>query len=308
MKNYYRVMLGKGSTHAAACLQGNFIGTDFGITQDLSTKLTDQWKAFNNEFVPVYLAAHPDKSKIAAGLSCGSLWTVSNGIKKGDIVLCPDGSGSYKVGEVTGDYYHAPGEILPHRRTVQWFKQTIDKTAMSDALKHSAGSIGTVSDISSYRDELEKLIGDTPVAPIVATDPTIEDPATFALEKHLEDFLVQNWAGTDLGKDYDIFTDDGEVVGQQFPTDTGSIDILAIKKDKKELLVVELKRGRASDVVVGQILRYMGYVTEELAEEGQVVKGAIIALEDDPRLKWALVAVPSVVFYKYQISFKLVKS
>ena len=28
----------------------------------------------------------------------------------------------------------------------------------------------------------------------------------------------------------------------------------------QRLLVVELKRGRASDVVVGQILRYVGYV------------------------------------------------
>ena len=31
------------------------------------------------------------------------------------------------------------------------------------------------------------------------------------------------------------------------------MDILAISKDKSELLVVELKKGRASDVVVGQI-------------------------------------------------------
>jgi len=37
------------------------------------------------------------------------------------------------------------------------------------------------------------------------------------------------------------------------------IDILAVSKDQKELLVVELKKGRASDVVVGQIQRYMGF-------------------------------------------------
>ena len=35
-----------------------------------------------------------------------------------------------------------------------------------------------------------------------------QDPATFALEKHLEDFLVQNWGHTDLGKAYDVFTDE----------------------------------------------------------------------------------------------------
>lgn len=72
-------------------------------------------------------------------------------------------------------------------------------------------------------------------------------------------------------------------------------------------MVVELKRGRASDVVVGQILRYMGFVKEQIAEDSQNVEGAIIALEDDPKLKWALVSVPSITFYKYQVSFKLVK-
>ena len=34
-------------------------------------------------------------------------------------------------------------------------------------------------------------------------------------------------------------------------SDTGPIDVLAVSKDKKELLVLELRRGRASDAVVG---------------------------------------------------------
>jgi restriction system protein len=39
-----------------------------------------------------------------------------------------------------------------------------------------------------------------------------------------------------------------------------------------------LKRGRVSDNVVGQILRYMGYVKEVLAEKNQEVLGVIIGL------------------------------
>src|SRR5207253_2099198 len=77
--------------------------------------------------------------------------------------------------------------------------------------------------------------------------------------------------------------------GKQYVTDdNGRIDILAISKDKKELLVVELKKGRASDIVVGQVQRYMGYVKEVIAEENQIVKGIIIALEVDLKLKRAL--------------------
>ncbi len=302
MKNYYRVMLGKKSTFAAQCFAGNFIGADFGIAEDLTHKLPEEWREFNKAFIPVFLASHPEKSKIAAGLACGFLWTVTKGIRMGDIVLCPDGEGSYRIGEVSGDYYYAPGEILPHRRAVQWLSHSINRADMSDSLRNSTGSIGTVSDVSRYSEELEKLIG----GGTVPLDPTIEDPVEFALEKHLEDFLVKNWGSTDLGKEYDIFEEEGEKVGQQYPTDTGPIDILAIRKDKKELLVVELKKGRVSDVVVGQVLRYMGYVLQELAE-GQVVKGVVIALEDDQRIKRALAATPNISFYRYQISFKLLK-
>ena len=127
------------------------------------------------------------------------------------------------------------------------------------------------------------------------------------MEKHLEEFLVHNWQYTELGKKYDIYTEEGEIVGQQYPSDTGPIDVLAISKDKKELLIVELKRGRASDAVVGQIQRYMGYVKDELAENNQVVKGVIIALDNDKRIKRALSVTSNIEFYRYQVSFKLFK-
>jgi len=311
MKSYYRVMLGRKSAHAAECLAGGVIGTDFDIHEDLSRKLPDEWREFNKLFIPVYLRNHPDKTKISAGLACGALWTVSKGIKKGDFVLCPDGSGSYRVGEVLGDYYYAESQILPHRRKVRWLETTIARSAMSEALRNSTGSIGTVSDITRYYSEIEHLIGDTPTQarpPIFSSDPDIEDPAAFAMEQHLEAFLVANWDQTILSKDFSIYEEDGEPVGQQYATDAGPIDVLAISKDKKRLLVVELKRGRASDVVVGQVLRYMGFVKEQVAEDDQTVEGAIVALEDDQRLRWALVSVPSISFYRYQISFKLLKA
>jgi restriction system protein len=309
MKNYYRVMLGKKSIYAEECFAGNFIGADFGIAQDLTRKLPEEWRAFNREFIPIYLANHPDKTKIGAGLACGALWTISKGIRKGDVVLCPDGSARYRVGEISSDdYVYVAGGILPHRRSVHWLPTTIDRADMSEALQNSTGSIGAVSNITKHHEEIEKLIGGASAPTLVSTDETVEDPSAFAMEEHLEDFLVKNWAQTDLGREYDIYKEDGEIVGQQYQTNTGPLDILAISKDKKRLLVVELKKGRASDVVVGQALRYMGYVQEELAEEGQTVTGVIIALEDDQRIRRALAVVPNIVFYRYQVSFKLVKA
>lgn len=308
MKNYYRVMLGKGSMYAEEGFAHGFIGVGFEINEDLTGKLPEEWRAFNKRYIPVYLKTHPEKTKIGAGLACGALWTVAKGIRNGDVVLTPDGAGAYRVGEVAGDYVYAPGQALMHRRPVRWLPTRIDRSDMSDALRHSTGSIGTVSNISAHRDEIEKLVGSVVTPVIVATDPEVEDPAEFALEKHLEDFLVENWGRTEFGQAYDIFEEEGEKVGQQYPTDTGPIDILAISKDKRELLVVELKKGRASDVVVGQVLRYIGYARQELAENGQTVKGVIIALEDDQRLRRALAAAPDIAFYRYQVSFKLSKA
>jgi len=305
---FVRVMLGQKSVHAKECFAGNFIGVDFNIDQDLTGQLHEEWRKFNKAFIPVYLANHPDKTKVAAGLACGALWTVSKGIETGSKVLCPDGLGGYKVGTVDGDYYYQPGEFLPHRRPVEWCGITIDRRDMSEALQNSTGSIGTTSNITRYAEELEKLIAGGPVPTLASSDDTIEDPLAFALEKHLEDFLVKNWSQTELGMGYDIYEEDGDLAGQQYPTDTGPIDVLAISKDKKSLLVVELKKGRASDAVVGQILRYMGFVQEELAEPEQSVRGLIIALDDDQRIRRALAITPSIDFYRYQVRFSLVKT
>ncbi len=307
MPSYYRLMLGKQSMHAQSCFDGNFIGVDFGIAQNLSGHLPDDWRAFNTEFRPIWMKNNPGKSKISAGLACGALWTVSKGMNVGDIVLCPDGKGVYHTAEITEEYSYAEGQLLPHRRTVAWLSKLIEKSSMSEALQNSAGSIGTVSDVSKHQEEIETLLGSFRTFSKPPSESAIEDPSAFALEKHLEDFLVANWSQTELGAKYDIFTEDGEMVGKQYQTDAGIMDILAISKDKKELLVIELKKGMASDAVIGQTLRYMGFATEVLAEGDQQVRGLIIALKDDPKIQWALKALKSIDFYRYQIDFKLVK-
>ena len=308
MKNYFRIMLGRGSKHADVCYKGNFIGADFGMHFSFEDYLPDNWREFNKKYIPVFLENRPDKSKIAAGLACGALHTISKGINKEDIVLCPDGSGNYYVGKVVSDYIYKEGELLPHRRTVKWHSKSIPRSAMSQSLQYSTGSIGTVSNVTKYAEEIESLISDNRPSTIVSTDETIEDPIVFALEKHLEDFLVNNWSKTELGNTYNIYEEDGELVGQQYPSDTGPIDILAISKDNTEILVVELKKGRASDVVVGQLQRYMGYVKDELCEDNQSVKGVIIALEDDLRIKRALSVTTNIEFYNYKVDFKLNKN
>lgn len=307
MKNYYRIMQGRKSVYAEEAFRNNFIGAGWFENIDLTQKLTEDLKDFSSVMIPLYIEEHPGASKISAGLACGMLWTIAKKIQEGDIVLCPDGQGTYYIGEVTGNYEYRKGEVLPHRRPVKWFEEKIRKEDLGESLRNSMGSIGTVSTITQYADEIELLLSGKVLPVSEITGEIIESPSEFALEKHLEDFLVKNWNSTELGKLYDIYEENGEMVGQQYPSDTGPIDILAISKDRNELLVVELKRGMASDRVVGQIQRYMGYVAEELAENNQTVKGVIVAFENDIRIERALSVAPNISFYTYKLKFTLDK-
>lgn len=49
----------------------------------------------------------------------------------------------------------------------------------------------------------------------------------------------------------------------------------------------------------------MGFVQSELARDNQTVRGAIIAMEDDLRLRRALSVTTNIDFYRYQVSFRL---
>lgn len=300
-------MPGAKSVYIEECIKDGFIGVDFDLKEDLSSHLTDDFKLFSKKYSPIFIKNNPEKSKVASGLASGSIWTVCHDLKRGDIVLSPDGKGEYLVGEIDSNYYYADGEILPHRRKVKWNNSTIRKNEMSQPLQNSLGSVLTTCYVTKYSDELEKLIKGEKIEGIISTDTSIEDVIEFALEKHLEEFLVKNWKNTILGKEFDIYEIDGEVIGQQFQSDTGPLDILAISKDKKTLLVVELKKGRVSDNVVGQIQRYMGFVKEELAEPHQTVKGIIIGLDDDIRIKRALAVTTNIEFFRYKVNFQLFK-
>lgn len=75
----------------------------------------------------------------------------------------------------------------------------------------------------------------------------------------------------------------------------------------KQLSLDVIKFRGASDSNVGQIQRYMGYVKDELSEQGQTVTGIIIALEDNLRIKRALSVANNIGFYRYEVRFNLFK-
>ena len=160
-------MLGRAGRFAKMCREEGYIGANFDIKKDLSSSLPENWRLFNEETIPLWLESNPGKSKTAAGVACGFLWTIAKGLQIGDVVLCPSGEGTYYVGTITGDYYYVPNTDLPHRRKVEWKDKVIPRKSMSQKLQNSTGSIGTCCDITRYEEEIESLItGSVAVATI----------------------------------------------------------------------------------------------------------------------------------------------
>jgi len=146
----------------------------------------------------------------------------------------------------------------------------------------------------------QKIIADKKIQ----TEDTIISESQFALEAHLEEFIDRNWKNINFNAELVKYEIDDQS-GRQFPAGTWSIDFLCIDKANDDFVVIELKRGRTSDSAVGQVLRYMGWVTENLAKPGQKVRGIIISQEVDDALKYTVKGLSNVSILTYKVDFKL---
>lgn len=316
MTTAWVVRLGTGGSNVEELVEVGYLGVDFVQDYDIREHLGQGPEAFRKAMIPVTIGLHPGMSKIVAAQAMGSLHAAVETMVVGDLVLTPTCSPIlYHYGIVTSGYEFQPGKVQPHRRRVDW-KGSFARSSMSPKLASAAGTPQTIKRLSpDHAPELAVLTRVTeietsaaPPAEEFQTDgqAEVQDPLAFQLEKQLEDFLVHNWNHTALGRDYDIFsTEDEGDIGRQFKTDIGLMDILAISKDHTRLLVVELKRGRASDVVVGQIQRYMADAKAVLAEPGQSVEGVIIAQEDNTKIRYALSVATNIRFLRYRVEFHL---
>jgi RecB family endonuclease NucS len=144
-------------------------------------------------------------------------------------------------------------------------------------------------------DELELDEQDTPDS---------DRETVFELEWQLRDFISHNIETLKLeGKPLRLYVDGQGRDGVEYPTGVGPIDILALDSDDS-FVVFELKRGRVADKAIGQISRYMGWIKKNLAK-GKMVKGVIVAKSISSNLRHAIVAVPNVSLFEYEVAFSL---
>ena len=124
-------------------------------------------------------------------------------------------------------------------------------------------------------------------------------PVVRLSERVVEASFVQGWAATPWAAD-GVKLDHSLKPFQQHRTgDGGRIDLLGFQPVRREWWVIELKVGRAVDTVVGQTLRYVGWLdTLPVARSDRVV-GAVVAQEVDDRLKHAVRAAGRLSLWRY---------
>ena len=133
-------------------------------------------------------------------------------------------------------------------------------------------------------------------------------PSDRLIEQHLEQWLVDRWDQIkgEFGAPLELYKEDGVSVGQQYDTGiVGRMDLLCEDTSNGALVVVELKRGKQSDAVIGQLTRYMGWVQEHLAN-GREVKGIILTADYDQRLRYAVRAIPGIRLLRYETHFRII--
>ena len=135
------------------------------------------------------------------------------------------------------------------------------------------------------------------------TEGSIVSSGLFYMEQQLEDFIIENWEKTELGNRYDLIYEEGTLKSQQYITDIGRIDILARDKESGNYVVIELKKNQTSDDTVGQVLRYMGWISEN--KKDKAVKGIIIAGKYDEKLYHAQQMMKDIDIFLYEVNFSL---
>jgi hypothetical protein len=116
-------------------------------------------------------------------------------------------------------------------------------------------------------------------------------------EADLRDFLAKNPGCIESG--LTLYSGEGRS-GVEFTIEDGRIDLLAVDREQR-LVVIELKVGRGRNKTIGQLLYYMGWVDNNLAN-GKACRGIIIAKDIPDDLALAVQRVPGVTLCRYNLS------
>jgi hypothetical protein len=108
-------------------------------------------------------------------------------------------------------------------------------------------------------------------------------------ERNLEDFIIHQLDSIEPGL---------RLEKRQLRTPAGRLDLLC-RDAKGNYVVVELKRTQGTDQVVGQVLRYMGWLGQSRGADK--VRGIVVVAKKDQALSYAVMAVPNVQVKEFKV-------
>ena len=139
---------GRGGSYAQWCLENGRAGAAWNMVPSLAD-------AGSRDDVAVLLkASRPDDTPARIANAAGQVWGLRS-IEVGDIVVMPlSATGTVAIGRCTAGYEDL-GETSPARHTVrvEWVRDDVPRSAFSQDLLHSLGSLLTVFRVS--RNEAE---------------------------------------------------------------------------------------------------------------------------------------------------------
>lgn len=228
--------------------------------------------------------------------------------------------------DMTAAFDLAPGQTFSRERAVQWFREHYPNvkegtvtahlirlsTNVATRLQYSARDDGS-DDLLYKVDSRHFRLYDRATDPVPVTahapapeepDPEADEPRLseeFAFEHDLRDYLAGNLHALEPG--LRLYQEDG-IRGIEFPVGQRFIDILAIDRNG-DYVVIELKVSKGYDKVIGQLLRYIGWIEEHHAEPGKQVRGMIVAKTISEDLRLACRRQAGVSLHEYKLSVEV---
>lgn len=137
---------------------------------------------------------------------------------------------------------------------------------------------------TSGSDDIVQIEGEKPSEP----------PTTLSVERDLRKYIAFNPSVVEKGL---------KLISEEYSVeDAGRIDVLC-EDSEGNLVVIELKKGPSGDEVVGQTLRYMGWLKIKMKDRPNV-RGIIVLGEPDNHVQYAVESVPNVKIKYYKVHFE----
>jgi hypothetical protein len=120
----------------------------------------------------------------------------------------------------------------------------------------------------------------------------------FTSENELQTYLYENINDlTFNGKKLRVFSKNGKI-GYEYITDIGRIDLLFLDEDDN-FIIIETKLDKTPDKTIGQLLRYVGWISQHLNKNNKQIFGVILGAEIDKKLIYASNNQPNIFLIRY---------